>query len=262
MYAGASVSSVLFPEILNHYRNTFGLQKGLVLFGIILVNLTVISFLMKNPALCSRPPTKVQPQPNANSIVLKPRKLVSFLKHFRNNEVPLFERSILETKIFRCPMYYVILVSWTVFQYSSDVFYATLNDYATDKGGSFGDSVSISAMIATTDIAGGLLFPLIADKNLISRSALLTLNYFFLAVVLMALTVADQMSQFTAVCLLVSACLGCGTTMYGVLLADYKQDRQPIGYHVVGLVSGSLFMAKPFLIGEYLLTTFTNVKGK
>lgn len=269
MYAGASVASVLFPAILNHYRNTFGLQNGLLLFGVILLNLTVISFLMEKPTPGDEQRTETPPPSVEQDTISHPRGVMAYFKTLLLTEAPPDATTDLEIKIFRCPMYYVILVSWTVFKYSLEVFYATLNDYATDKGGTFGQSVSISAMTATTDIAGGLLLPLIADKNLITRSALVALNYLFLAVSLMTLTVANEMNQFTLACLLVTACLGCGTTMYGVLLADYiTRHRLPLGYHLVGLVAGSLFMAKPFLVGERLLNllfsleSLTRVKRK
>ncbi|CAN7987020.1 unnamed protein product [Ixodes hexagonus] len=248
MYAGSSLASVFFPEMLFFFKNIFGFKNSLFLLGVVLTNLTFIVFLMAK----TRPPRENAQQEPPRRIVFTVHSatLPEPPRHGENRS--LEDLLMQESKVFSCPMYYVILATWVAFNYSVEVFQGTVNDYATDKGSSLGESVSIVSIISTTDVLGGVCLPMLVDLKCVRRSVLLTVNYFFLAVALMLLPQAGSPSHFLAACLFISAFMGCGTTMYGLLLADYaNQSGLPFGYGVVGVITGSLFVAKPFLVGYF-----------
>ncbi|KAH9377468.1 hypothetical protein HPB48_000685 [Haemaphysalis longicornis] len=46
MYAGAAASAIVFPYLLEYTTQLFGFRLCLLIFGLLLVNLTVITFLL------------------------------------------------------------------------------------------------------------------------------------------------------------------------------------------------------------------------
>ncbi|CAN8015667.1 unnamed protein product, partial [Ixodes persulcatus] len=247
MYAGSSLASVFFPEMLLYFKEIFGFRNSLSLLGVVLTSLTFIVFLLAKPPTSSE---NVEEGP--------PGRIVFTIHSATQTETPTDgEKSVdnllmRESKVFSCPMYYVILATCVAFNYSVDVFQGTVNDYATDKGRSLGESVSIVSIISTTDILGGVFLPMLVDRKYVRRSVMLTVNYFLLAVALALLPLADSMNDFLVACLFISAFMGCGTTMYGVLQADYvSQNSLPFSYGVMGVLTGLLFVAKPFLVGFF-----------
>ncbi|KAL1470466.1 hypothetical protein MTO96_040411 [Rhipicephalus appendiculatus] len=64
-----------------------------------------------------------------------------------------------EGRVFRLPMYYVIVVTWILFNYCFDVFIGTIDDYATDKQMGFLRTISILPILSTTDIFRRRLSP-------------------------------------------------------------------------------------------------------
>ncbi|KAK8778529.1 hypothetical protein V5799_020129 [Amblyomma americanum] len=149
-------------------------------------------------------------------------------------------------------MYYVIVVTWIVFNYCFDVFIGTIDDYATDKQMGFLRTISIMPILSTTDIFGGVCLPVLVDKGLVSRSALLSTTYMGLGVTTALLPVMNDFLPFVGMCLLLAMFMGCGNAMYGVLQSDYiRQDRLPVSYGAAGFVAGVLLIAKPFVIGAY-----------
>ncbi|KAH6931972.1 hypothetical protein HPB50_001862 [Hyalomma asiaticum] len=157
-----------------------------------------------------------------------------------------------EGRVFRLPMYYVIVVTWILFNYCFDVFIGTIDDYATDKQMGFLRTVSILPILSVTDIFGGVCLPALVDKELFSRSGLLSTTYFGLGVTTALLPVMTTFLPFVGICLVLTMFMGCGNAMYGVLQADYiRQDRLPVSYGTAGFVAGVLLIAKPFVIGYF-----------
>nr|XP_054923463.1 uncharacterized protein LOC126525290 [Dermacentor andersoni] len=305
MYAGAAASAMVFPYLLEYTTHVFGFRLSLVIFGLILVNLTIITLLLDRNSWVDSAATRQEAIPGfiiwnddfllfliflaltrlsvrefrGASGVLEvsgvPRERPrtargSLYKSTSDGRVSsttaVHEESSLpepgspshtniilrEGRVFSCPMYYVILGTWILFNYCFDMFIGTIDDYATDKQLGFLKTISILPIISTTDIFGGVCLPALVDKGLLSRSALLSTTYLGLGVTTALLPVMTAFLPFVGVCLVLAMFMGSGNAMYGVLQADYiRQDRLPVSYGTAGFVAGILLIAKPFVIGYF-----------
>ncbi|XP_075539876.1 monocarboxylate transporter 5-like [Dermacentor variabilis] len=270
MYAGAAASAMVFPYLLEYTTHVFGFRLSLVIFGLILVNLTIITLLLDRNSWVDNATIGQEAIPGF--IICNDERATrgSLYKSTSDGRVssqtavhaesgsaepgsPSHTNIILrEGRVFSCPMYYVILGTWILFNYCFDMFIGTIDDYATDKQLGFLKTISILPIISTTDIFGGVCLPALVDKGLLSRSALLSTTYLGLGVTTALLPVMTAFLPFVGVCLVLSMFMGSGNAMYGVLQADYiRQDRLPVSYGTAGFVAGILLIAKPFVIGYF-----------
>ncbi|XP_072142996.1 monocarboxylate transporter 5-like [Dermacentor andersoni] len=263
MYAGAAASAMVFPYLLEYTTHVFGFRLSLVIFGLILVNLTIITLLLDRNSWVDSAATRQEATPGrtARGSLYKStsdgRVSSTTAVHAESSlpepGSPSHTNIILrEGRVFSCPMYYVILGTWILFNYCFDMFIGTIDDYATDKQLGFLKTISILPIISTTDIFGGVCLPALVDKGLLSRSALLSTTYLGLGVTTALLPVMTAFLPFVGVCLVLAMFMGSGNAMYGVLQADYiRQDRLPVSYGTAGFVAGILLIAKPFVIGYF-----------
>lgn len=256
MYAGAAASAVVFPYLLEYTTQLFGFRLCLLIFGLLLVNLTVITFLLDKKTWIKG----IQQRQGARGSLYKsglggatPANASSGCNQGASTTSTSRTDVVLrEGRVFSCPMYYVILITWVVFNYCFDVFLGVIDDYATDKQMSFLRTISIIPIISSTDIFGGVFLPALVDKGLVSRSVLLSITYLGLGVTTAVLPLTTEFTPFLGVCLMFAMFMGCGNAMYGVLQADYiRKDRLPMSYGVAGFVAGVLLIGKPFVIGYF-----------
>ncbi|KAK8767899.1 hypothetical protein V5799_005320, partial [Amblyomma americanum] len=255
MYAGAAASAMVFPYLLEYKIQVLGFRLCLVIFGLMLVNLTIITLLLDKKSWAAGVAMRQIPRGslyNSRTIsaAISPTNPVgASLAAASCSHTDIVLR---EGRVFSCPMYYVIVVTWIVFNYCFDVFIGTIDDYATDKQMGFLRTISIMPILSTTDIFGGVCLPVLVDKGLVSRSALLSTTYMGLGVTTALLPVMNDFLPFVGMCLLLAMFMGCGNAMYGVLQSDYiRQDRLPVSYGAAGFVAGVLLIAKPFVIGYF-----------
>ncbi|KAL1485306.1 hypothetical protein MTO96_047349 [Rhipicephalus appendiculatus] len=258
MYAGAAASAMVFPYLLEYTTHIFGFRLCLVIFGLILVNLTIITLLLDRKSWADGVPARCGPRGSlykstSDARTPPPPSVVNVENALPGGGTLSHTNIILrEGRVFRLPMYYVIVVTWILFNYCFDVFIGTIDDYATDKQMGFLRTISILPILSTTDIFGGVCLPVLVDKGFLSRSALLSTAYLGLGVTTALLPVVTAFLPFVGMCLLLSMFMGCGNAMYGVLQADYiRQDRLPVSYGTAGFVAGVLLIAKPFVIGYF-----------
>ncbi|KAH9377329.1 hypothetical protein HPB48_016058 [Haemaphysalis longicornis] len=153
--------------------------------------------------------------------------------------------------VLKCPMFYVVLVTYIIYNYNFDVFMTTVPDFAIDRGTSVVDAVGLVPLFSITDTVGRLGLPVLADRGYLRRSTLVMFNYLLMGMCLFALPWATSYASILLVCLCEATFVGCGMTMYPALMAEYiGLDRLPISYGIVGTIAGPLFLLKPFLIGE------------
>lgn len=258
MYAGAAASAMVFPYLLEYTTHIFGFRLCLVIFGLILVNLTIITLLLDRNSWVGSAATRRAPRGSlykstSNERVSSSPNVVNVQSGSPEAGSPSHTNVILlEGRVFSCPMYYVIVGTWILFNYCFDMFIGTIDDYATDKQMGFLRTISILPILSTTDIFGGVCLPALVDKGLLSRSALLSTTYLGLGVTTALLPVMTAFVPFVSICLVLAMFMGSGNAMYGVLQADYiRQDRLPVSYGTAGFVAGVLLIAKPFVIGYF-----------
>ncbi|CAN8002143.1 unnamed protein product, partial [Ixodes hexagonus] len=251
MFAGATMSSFVFPMLLFYLRETFDFQYCLLIFGAILLHLIPISLLFRKPpwtrkgdAVESRSSTI----PTIEGSLAQRCSRATCVSKGDDKKLPGIRRKALD--ILKIPIFYAILVTWTVMCYNEDLFLTTIVDFAKDHGASTAAAVPLISYLSITDTLGRVFLPLIADRNILRRSSLVAANALLTALSVGLLPQANSTTSLTIVTLLAACFNGCGMTMYGVLLADYIGiDKLHISYTLAGLLCGPLLFLKPLLVG-------------
>lgn len=260
MFAGGTISSLVFPMVLYYLEETHGFKYCLLIFGAILLNLIPISFLFKEPRWIreSRVPMPLTPTVRVKLNVASKTAEAQKGRGEATNAEP--QKGTGGTGIWgdamvilRIPMFYVILVTWVIMCYNEDLFLTTIVDFAVDKGVPTASAVPLMSYLSITDTLGRVLLPLVADRNYVRRSTLVSINAVLTAISVALLPEATSEASLIVVTLLAAGFNGCGMTMYGVLLADHVGvERLPIGYSLAGLLCGPLLVLKPILVGKHM----------
>lgn len=259
MFMGTILSSLIMPQVLFWLEHAYGFQGCLLVFGALLLNLIPLSFLLRTkPA---------EPSSSVNSIDKcigngNGQHLDIHIEDFGNTKRESSIASSSSSKkpgvfesartILKLPMFYAILVTWTVMCYNEDIFLTTIVDFAVDKGVERHWAVPLLSYLSVTDAVGRIGLPLLADKKFIRRSTLVLCNAACTAISVLLLPHAQSYGPLVAVTLFVACFNGCGMTMHGVLMADYIGiDDLPVSYGVAGILVIPLLLVKSLLIGYF-----------
>lgn len=258
MFMGSILSSLVIPQVLFFLEKSYGFDGCLLIFGALLLHLVPISFLLRSDSS-----TATAPQYDPRQEVLAEKRDVNLnikdivqSEHRSRTSSSCTERKlgVLEsaTQVLRLPMFYVILVTWTVMCYNEDIFLTTIVDFAVDKGVAKHLAVPLLSYLSITDAIGRIGLPLLADRNVIRRSTLVGCNAALTAASIAILPEANSYALLVVATLLAACFNGCGMTMHGVLMADYiGMDNLPVGYGVAGILVVPLLLIKPLLIGYF-----------
>ncbi|KAH6932090.1 hypothetical protein HPB50_002845 [Hyalomma asiaticum] len=260
MFMGSILSSLVIPQALFFLETTYGFSGCLLLFGALLLHLVPISFLLRADS------RKGSSQHDIEQKALKETRDVNLnikdvpesdSKFCASSESEKKKTSVLESaaQVLRLPMFYVILVTWTVMCYNEDIFLTTIVDFAVDKGIEKRLAVPLLSYLSLTDAVGRIGLPLLADRNIIRRSTLVGCNAALTAASVAFIPEANTYALLVVATLLAACFNGCGMTMHGVLMADYiGMDNLPVGYGVAGILVVPLLLIKPVLIGKETVT--------
>ncbi|CAN7987018.1 unnamed protein product, partial [Ixodes hexagonus] len=256
MFAGSTTSSFVFPRLLLFLKETYNFRNCLILLGAILMNMTVVGMLLKEPRWAKKPHHQRRmsfiPETVLYSVEDDPsRANKDASQHIPNQSSP---RTVAQqvTKIFKSIMFYVLLASWLVLNYNFDVFFATLIDFAIDKGISLSDALSLLSYLSITDLLGRVFLPLLADRKYVRRSTLSLLNFLCMGTGIVVLPLVTSYASLLAVCLFTAMFMGSAITMHGVLMADYiGLERLAVAYSIVGAVCGPVLIGKAPFVGYF-----------
>nr|XP_037276211.1 monocarboxylate transporter 5-like [Rhipicephalus microplus] len=261
MFMGSIVSSLVVPQALFFLENTYGFSGCLLVFSALLLHLVPISFLLRPGSPGS---TSCQLDTGQSTLV-ETRDVNLNIKDVPESDSKSCSSSstssstngksgVLQSaaEVLRLPMFYVILVTWTVMCYNEDIFLTTIVDFAVDKGFAKNMAVPLLSYLSFTDAIGRIGLPLLADRKILRRSTLVCCNAALTATSVAIIPEANTYA-FLVVATLLAACFnGCGMTMHGVLMADYiGMDNLPVGYGVAGILVVPLLLVKPVLIGYF-----------
>ncbi|XP_054923070.2 monocarboxylate transporter 12-like [Dermacentor andersoni] len=256
MYTGSTSSAFVFPKLLLFLKETYNFRSSVMIFGAIVMHVTAISLVLKEPLW-------IRQKKHQEKIAAQKAKTPIFTIESGDMKIiaekPLTDKPVTDPRslrygltVLKCPMFYVIMVTYIIYNYNFDVFMTTVPDFAVDRGTSVAAAVGLVPLFSITDTVGRLGLPVLADRGYLRRSTLVMVNYLLMGLCLVALPWSTSYASMLVICLCVATFVGCGMTMYPAIMAEYVGlDRLPISYGIVGTVAGPLFLLKPFLIGYF-----------
>ncbi|XP_037514376.1 monocarboxylate transporter 9 isoform X2 [Rhipicephalus sanguineus] len=200
----------------------------------------------------SFPARKVEAQRPAE--VGRPSLLAAQLERDTTTVAVSTSQAVLQSvrEVFRCTMFYALIVTWLVLSYNVDIFFSTIVDLALDKGVSMRDAVALIPYYSITDLVGRVFLPLLADRKYVRRTNLMVINYLLLGATVVSLPFTDSYGALVGASLCIAMFIGCGMTMHSVLMADYLGlERLAVGYSIMGAICGPLLMGKPPVVGFF-----------
>ncbi|CAN8015666.1 unnamed protein product [Ixodes persulcatus] len=256
MFAGSTFSSFVFPRLLLFLTETYNFRNCLLLLGAILMNMTAVGLLFREPKWAKKVPPERRMSFIPEAVVYNDESEFSASQNdtserdYKQSSLKVVVHQV--TEVFKCIMFYVLLISWLLLCYDFDIFFATIIDFAIDTGVPLSDAMSLIPYFSITDLIGRIVLPLLADRKYVRRSTLSLLNFLFLGTGLAVLPLVTSYASLLAVCLFVSFFMGSAVTMHCVLMADYiGLERLAVAYSIVGALCGPALMGKAPFVGEW-----------
>lgn len=252
-YMGWSCSGLLFPKLLSFFQREYGLKWTFLLYGAISIHGTAFVLLLREPDWIKKETklgehrrqednwTPMEEAAKENSSGSKVYLPVSRKKGDRWDT----------WRLFRMPMFHVILACTAWSQYSGSVLQTTMVDYVMDKGSSREKAENFIVYISASGLAGRLLLPVLADTRYLRRSTLVMACFLLLGVATFLLVEVTVYSHCLCIYLLASLLFGCIATMKGVLMADYLGvQHMSACFGFGGLAMVPLMFIDPYINGE------------
>lgn len=179
---GMTASSAVWSHFIAYLRETYGFQKSFFLIGAVLMHLTPLSFFLKVP-----PWSAAFKKNNKKSNTTAGLGVVS--KEYNTFEassqpVPRTKRlQISVTKISmlcRRPVFYIVVLSYSLTLSCYLFISQTMLDFATDKGIVLSDAVWLTTYCSITNALGHIFLPLLVDRGYIGHTKMLGLCFVML----------------------------------------------------------------------------------
>lgn len=161
----------------------------------------------------------------------------------------LFQQSV---KLLAAPKFYVVVLAVVAIDYTVAVFPATIVDYALDKGSARSQADLSVSYCAPAELMGRVALPLIADSGLVSRTTLVSVNFFLLAGTFLALPATCSFLSYILVCACATMFSGCLMSMKPVVIADYFGiDAVATAWGFAGVTLLPLLLCSPTITGYF-----------
>lgn len=256
---GGTAASVVFPNALLLVQDVYGFRACLLLYGALAMHLTPLGMLTKEPS-------RRRFQATLKPLSVGARNDDGNCEGYRetttkenNSPKTMVTQSIFANgffvdlkELFARPVFYVIVVSGSVGYYTQSVFFATIVDFARDKGFSLAESASVMVYFGLTETMGRLCLPFAADRGLVRRSTLVMLSFAAMAASIALLERSKSLLALKVGATVFAAFFGAAVTLEGVVIADYLGvDSLSFVFGFTGAVSVPLFFANPFVLGLF-----------
>lgn len=249
--SGSALSAIVFPYLLLHLKEEYGSRGTFLLVGGIMLHLTAVSLLLREPTWTRKRGTTpvLQNQPTVGDSALYSAENIP-LKTSVLEDITVLESLVEAAMLFRAPVFYLLLICFVLVDYTQTTVLSTVVDFGQDKGFSLSDAESVIAYAAPTEVIGFVLLPLLADRQYMSRGALTAASFFVLGLVLCLVPECASYGSFTSVVLLVRVFQSCVRTMRIILLVDYfGAEKLPTSWGIAGLACVPFFLLNPSIIG-------------
>lgn len=253
MYVGETASGVIYPNLLLFLEEAYGFRNTLLIYGSIALHATASCILIKvSPNLShqsGRPDgdfasTALNTEESRiASISNVPAEQGSGLK-----EYPSFPYAL---RIFKVPIFYVILMLGAALHFTHITFLTTIVDYAGDKGFPLDVGARLILYASPGDIFGRIILPLATDRKCLRQSMLVLCCFFAISLSMFVAPYASSLAQLVAVCACFEMFLGCLLICKIVLIAESIEAglfEYCIGF--LGLASIPGILASSTVIGK------------
>ncbi|KAH7959622.1 hypothetical protein HPB49_012544 [Dermacentor silvarum] len=223
-FAGYSLCSLLYPIILTSLKDAYGFRGALLVCAALTMNVTALSLLLKEPPWHDRE------------------------RNSKHANMPLVaQNGDTSTDIDTLAGEPVVAIDYTV-----AVFPATIVDYALDKGSARSQADLSVSYCAPAELMGRVALPLIADSGLVSRTTLVSVNFFLLAGTFLALPATCSFLSYILVCACATMFSGCLMSMKPVVIADYFGiDAVATAWGFAGVTLLPLLLCSPTITGYF-----------
>ncbi|XP_022700082.1 monocarboxylate transporter 12-like [Varroa jacobsoni] len=230
VYAGSTMASFVFPNLLLALSLEYSFRNVLLIFGGIITNMFALALCIKEPSWTAARPSKTIEQKDSV-------KKATIREAF---------------DIFRKPIFYVLLVSNIFFQYGFDAFMTTLVDFAVERGATLQQAVNLLPWFSAADVVGRGLFPIMADRGLIDRTKFIMTCYILTGVFTLLLPATNTYTELILCILLMGSFCGCAAVMFLCVVSDIiGVSRFPLAIGTLGLTNGGFYFTKPFFFGYF-----------
>ncbi|XP_075538631.1 monocarboxylate transporter 12-like [Dermacentor variabilis] len=239
-YVGGTLVSFIFPSLLVHMHEQYGLRGTLLIVGGLTLNAVAGSLLVAKPdeALLKRSPRRPPERENGDKLL--------------NQAGRTEARSGDELSFLRRPIYYVIVFTGVVFAYNLVMFSVTVVDHGMGRGLSKLQAALLLSCYGAGEFVGRISSGIISDKKLCHRRDIMAVGFLLASLSLLALIHADSVVLLGAASVLFGLTGGCIMILFSVLMVEYfglKKLPMAIGIHC--LVNGLSALPRPLLIGYY-----------
>ncbi|XP_050042898.1 monocarboxylate transporter 12-like [Dermacentor andersoni] len=239
-YVGGTLVSFIFPSLLVHMHEQYGLRGTLLIVGGLTLNAAAGSLLVAKPdeALIRRSPRRQPERENGDKLL---------------NQAGRTEgRGGDELSFLRRPIYYVIVFTGVVFAYNLVMFSVTVVDHGMGRGLSKLQAALLLSCYGAGEFVGRISSGIISDKKLCHRRDIMAVGFLLASFSLLALIHGDSLVLLGAASVLFGLTGGCIMILFSVLMVEYfglKKLPMAIGIHC--LVNGLSALPRPLLIGYY-----------
>ncbi|KAG0422922.1 hypothetical protein HPB47_001274 [Ixodes persulcatus] len=252
---GRTLAGFLFPQFLLYLRYTYSFRWSLFILGAISINITPLTYLLKEPHWCKR---ENQCGPTASIHTTSSGCTTELSIHQQERQriqtpvQSLPEYSWTLSSMLCTPIFYVVVLSSAVTSAFEILFMNSMIDFCQDKGLTEDDAVWLASYFNLTDILGRLCIPLLADRRFLRRSTLLMLIQLLMASVVVSAPYATTYWSLAAIEAFAAILVSSGTVMHDVLAVDYfGLEKLSMVYGVTGVVRAPLQLCNPLILGLF-----------
>ncbi|XP_065289076.1 monocarboxylate transporter 9-like [Dermacentor albipictus] len=154
--------------------------------------------------------------------------------------------------LLRNPVLYVLVITFTIGEYTTITFETTVLDYAADRGATRRQAEPIITYVATAEMLGRLVIPFFWDRARLSRYLLVALCLLVEAFCLIGMPHATSFSQVVATAVVTGIPAGCIVALKPVVLSDhFGVERLAVCWGMAGIAMLPVAFGGPLLIGVF-----------
>ncbi|XP_037565990.2 monocarboxylate transporter 9 [Dermacentor silvarum] len=155
--------------------------------------------------------------------------------------------------ILRNPVLYVLVVTFTVGEYTTVTFETTVLDYAADRGATRRQAEPMITYVATAEMLGRLVIPFFWDRARLSRYLLVAMCLLVEALCLIGMPHATSFPQVVATAVVTGIPAGCIVALKPVVLSDhFGVEKLAVCWGIAGIAMLPVAFGGPLLIGKYI----------